>query len=70
MEFKHTNSSLSENDEESFHVPNVLYENRHCNQNDFSILICGGVKDYESEFQMMFTNKEDHISKVVNFLAG
>ena len=25
-----------------FHVPNVLYENRYCNQDDFSILVCGG----------------------------
>ena len=25
-----------------FHVPTVLYENRYCNQDDFSILICGG----------------------------
>ena len=22
--------------------PNILYENRHCNQDDFSILVCGG----------------------------
>ena len=28
----------------SYHVPNVLYENRYCNQDDFSILICGGRK--------------------------
>ena len=25
-----------------FHVPKVLYENRYCNQEDFSILISGG----------------------------
>ena len=25
-----------------FHVPKVLYENRYCNQEGFSILICGG----------------------------
>ena len=24
------------------HVPKVLYENRYCNQDGFSILICGG----------------------------
>ena len=22
--------------------PKVLYENRHCNQDDFSVLVCGG----------------------------
>ena len=25
-----------------FQVPKVLYENRYCNQEGFSILICGG----------------------------
>ena len=25
-----------------YHVPKVLYENRYCNQEGFSILICGG----------------------------
>ena len=25
-----------------FHVPKVLYENRYCNQEGFSILVCGG----------------------------
>ena len=44
MEF---NSSLSDNDEELLHVPNVLYKNRYCTQDDFNILICGGIS-YES----------------------
>ena len=48
MEFKHSNLSLSENDEELFHVPNVLYENRYCNQDDFSILVCGGGDEYST----------------------
>ena len=26
----------------SFFVPKVLYENRYCNQKDFSIIVCGG----------------------------
>ena len=27
----------------SFHFPSkVLYENRYCNQDDFSVLVCGG----------------------------
>ena len=26
----------------AFRVPKVLYENRYCNQEDFSILVCGG----------------------------
>ena len=28
-----------------FQVPNVLYENRYCNQEGFSILICGGKEE-------------------------
>ena len=30
-----------------FHVPKVLYENRYCNQDGFSILICGGENENE-----------------------
>ena len=33
-------SNISE--KSSLFVPEVLYENRYCNQNDFSIVICGG----------------------------
>ena len=33
---------ISEHDENMFNVLNVLYENRYCNQDDFSILVCGG----------------------------
>ena len=28
----------------SYHVPAVLYENRYCNQDDFTVLVCGGRK--------------------------
>ena len=28
-----------------FHVPNVIYENRYCNQDDFSIFVCGGTTE-------------------------
>ena len=31
-----------ENESNNFHVPKVLYENRYCNQEGFSILVCGG----------------------------
>ena len=31
-----------ENKSNTFHVPKVLYENRYCNQEGFSILVCGG----------------------------
>ena len=36
--------SISSNDEGDglFHVPTVLYENRYCDQDGFSILVCGG----------------------------
>ena len=27
------------------HVPNVLYQNRYCNQDDFSIFVCGGTTE-------------------------
>ena len=38
---------LSSNEDQKclFHVPTVLYENRYCNQDGFSILICGGVNE-------------------------
>ena len=34
--------SSNEDQKSLFHVPTVLYENRYCNQDGFSILICGG----------------------------
>ena len=42
MTVGHPSSLVSGKDEKLFHVPNVLYENRYCNQDDFSILVCGG----------------------------
>ena len=37
-------NSISTNKEgyDLLHVPTVLYENRYCDQDGFSILICGG----------------------------
>ena len=32
----------STKDRKLLNVPNELYENRYCNQDDFSILVCGG----------------------------
>ena len=38
----------SKNQQSPAKVPKVLYENRYCNQEDFSILVCGGIdEDYE-----------------------
>ena len=34
--------SSNENEVSSFNVPEVLYNNRYCNQDDFNIIICGG----------------------------
>ena len=34
--------SLNGNQTSLFNVPTVLYENRYCDQDGFSILICGG----------------------------
>ena len=42
MTFKHLKLSSSKEGEKMINVPNVLYENRYCNQDDFSILVCGG----------------------------
>ena len=36
-------TSTSAEDKPSYSlIPDILYENRHCNQEGFSILICGG----------------------------
>ena len=37
-----------------FQVPNVLYENRYCNQEGFSILICGGKDKNEKTTSEVF----------------
>ena len=42
--------------------PNVLYENRYCYQDDFSVLVCGGrdknYKTVESIFKFSFPKFE------------
>ena len=40
-----------------FHVPNVLYENRYCNQDGFSILICGGKDNNKKYLNIVFEMK-------------
>ena len=42
MTSEHANLLNSTNDGKLFNVPKVLYKNRYCNQDDFSILVCGG----------------------------
>ena len=39
--------SSNKNEVSSFNVSDVLCNNRYCNQDDFHILICGGLKDGE-----------------------
>ena len=34
--------SVENKNENPIRVSNVLYENRYCDQEDFSILVCGG----------------------------
>ena len=34
--------------------PNILYENRYCNQNDFSILVCGEKNKYNERVKSIF----------------
>ena len=42
MESNNLNLLNSKEDGKFFNVANVLYENRYCYQDDFSILVCGG----------------------------
>ena len=42
MASHHLNLLTSTKNGKSFNVPNVLYENRYCNQDDFSMLVCVG----------------------------
>ena len=42
MSLKTKDSSTKEGPKSLFNVPTVLYENRYCDQDGFSILICGG----------------------------
>ena len=43
LSYSPTNSTLlKENKPNSSHSHHVLYENRYCNQEGFSILVCGG----------------------------
>ena len=49
--------------QESFNFPQkVLYENRYCNQDDFSVLVCGGRdknnKTVKSVFKLQGPNFE------------
>ena len=37
--------SSNEDQKSVFNVPKVLYENRYCSQDSFSILVCGGVNE-------------------------
>ena len=34
--------------------PNVLYENRYCNQDDFSVLVCGGKNINSNKLKNIF----------------
>ena len=42
MASKDHNLLTSEKDGKFFNVPNALYKNRYCNQDDLNIMICGG----------------------------
>ena len=71
MEFNYPNSSQSENVVELFHIPNVHYENRYCNQDDFSFLICRGTNVNSNDFNASNDVYElkNHILNVVSCLA-
>ena len=46
---------LKDSHESSLFVPKVLYENRYCSQNDFSIIVCGG-QNKKMKLEMMYMN--------------
>ena len=52
----------SKNKISSIDVPKVLYENRYCNQEGFSILVCGGkdrnYKDSNKVLEVKFPSFE------------
>ena len=45
----------SKQERNSFDFPlKVLYENRYCNQDDFSILVCGGLNKQHNNWKSIF----------------
>ena len=44
-----------------FNVTNVLYENRYCNQDDFSILVCGGYTQNGRTFNGVYKLKPPNL---------
>ena len=42
MTFDRPSLLSSKTGEHSFNVPKILYQNRYCDQDDFSVLVCGG----------------------------
>ena len=57
MSSKQTNISISKDSVKPFNVPNVLYENRYCNQDDFSILVCGGNNENDTTLNDVYELK-------------
>ena len=70
MEFNHPNSLLSEINENLCHVPNVLYENRYCIQDDFNILICGGANNETSNDVYKLNGRTFECSKYPSMIEG
>ena len=48
-------------------IPSVLYENRYCNQDEFDIVICGGV-DKESVSNEIIKRKRHEIKTSVKLI--
>ena len=49
--------------------PNILYENRYCNQDDFSILICGGKNENNTVVNSIFQMYGPQL-KMTNYMSG
>ena len=52
----------------SFNVPNEIYENKYCNQDDFSILVCGGYNQNNTTLNDVYELNDQRLN-IVYFLA-
>ena len=67
MTFINSIALVSENIEKLFHVPNLVYENRYCVQDDFSILVYWGKSVYSRDPMDL---NDDYELKMPNFKYG
>ena len=71
MNHFYSGSNLSASDETNpspYYVTDVLYQNRQCNQEGFSVLVCGG-KDKNRKYSNQVFEVEVPIFKVSKFAS-